>query len=257
MKKTYLALSVAAATLAFSAQSAVAQDYQMEVNAGYTSYSYDAGSDDSALSAGFNYYLEKVRTAGKPLAEAAFLGHNSNVGVSYSTQDKTDASSLNVNGEYWLDKIYLAAGLTNFDDGNDTTSVIGLTAGYMLQDSLRVQVSFGDKYILNGLVIDESAITVGGKYVAKLGGNNANLEGSFTSVDGDSIISLGGDFYLNNELSVGAAIGIPSVSGLENEIELRARYFFMPNISAQASYTLNNGYMDGDSALGLGVTARF
>lgn len=252
MKKTYLALSVAAATLAFSAQSAVAQDYQMEVNAGYTSYSYDAGGDDSALSAGFNYYLEKVRTAGKPLAEAAFLGHNSNVGVSYSTQDKADASELDLNGEFWFEKIYAAANLTRYDDGVDDGINYDLRAGYMIDPALLAYVGLedGDGYA-------ESVLKLGAKYVTKIGSNNVNLEGQYATSDGDSIISLGGDFYLNNELSVGAAIGIPSVSGLENEIELRARYFFMPNISAQASYTLNNGYMDGDSALGLGVTARF
>jgi hypothetical protein len=252
MKKTYLALSVAAAAVAFSAQSAVAQDYHMEVNAGYTSYSYDAGGDDSALGVGFNYYLEKVRTSGKPLAEAAFLGHNSNVGVSYKNTDKADVTDLGLNGEYWFEKIYAAANLTRYDDAVDDGINYDLRAGYMIDPALLAYVGLedGDGYF-------ESVLKLGAKYVTKIGSNNVNLEGQYATSDGESVISLGGDYYLNNELSVGAEVGIPSASGAENEIELRARYFFMPNISAQASYTLNSDYVDGDSALGLGVTARF
>ena len=252
MKKTYLALSVAAAAVAFSAQSAVAQDYQMEVNAGYTSYSYDAGGDDSALGVGFNYYLEKVRTSGKPLAEAAFLGHNSNVGVSYKNTDKADVTDLGLNGEYWFEKIYAAANLTRYDDAVDDGINYDLRAGYMIDPALLAYVGLedGDGYF-------ESVLKLGAKYLTKIGSNNVNLEGQYATSDGESVISLGGDYYLNNELSVGAEVGIPSASGAENEIELRARYFFMPNISAQASYTLNSDYVDGDSALGLGVTARF
>lgn len=103
----------------------------------------------------------------------------------------------------------------------------------------------------------ESTLKLGAKYVTKVSGKDVNLEGEYATNDGESIIRLAGDYYLNNALSVGAAIGLPSASGAETEIELGARYFFMPNISGQVSYTLNEGNADGDSALGLGVTARF
>src|SRR5690554_7632865 len=98
MKKTYLAMAVAAAS--FVATPAIAQDYQMEAGLSYISYDYDAGGDDSVTGVDFRYNLETVSTAGKPLAEAEFLGRNGGINLSYSDQDTVDNTNINRSEEH-------------------------------------------------------------------------------------------------------------------------------------------------------------
>src|SRR5690554_1232825 len=175
MKKTYLAMAVAAAS--FVAAPALAQDYQMEAGVSYVSISPDVGSSDSAMGIDFRYNIETVSTAGKPLSEAGFLGRNGGVNLGYMAVDKADTTALNIGGDYWIDDLYVAVSYVNFDDGDDKEGAIGLKAGYMIDDNLRVHVGFSNKGYVEGLGIgDENTISLGAKYVADLGGNFVNFE---------------------------------------------------------------------------------
>src|SRR5690554_531212 len=139
MKKTYLAMAVAAASLV--AQPALAQDYQMEAGLSYISYDYDAGGDDSAIGVDFRYNFETVSTAGKPLSEAGFLGRNGGVNLGYMAVDKADTTALNIGGDYWIDDLYVAVSYVNFDDGDDKEGAIGDRKSTRLNSS-HVRISY-------------------------------------------------------------------------------------------------------------------
>lgn len=230
-----------------------------EAGLSYVSISPDAGSSDSALGVDFRYNFETVSTTNRPLSEAGFLGHNGGVNVGYSAEDKADVTSLNVGGDYWFDKIYVAAGLTNIDDGFDKTTAFGIKAGYMLEDGLRVHVGLSNKGVVEGIgANDETTLSLGAKYVVDLGGNFVNLEGEFVNNSDFKLFSVAGDYYLSNELSVGVGLAKSDLDFADKlAVELGAKYFFVPNISGEISYTLNNNGFDKDTALGLRVAARF
>ena len=241
MKKTSLTLALAS-VFAF-AGTAQAQDYQAE--AGFSYIHVEVGEvSDSAMALDFTYYLEQVSTANKPLAEAAFLGRNSNVGVSYLTFDEADADALNFAGEYWANDIYVAADYTSADDADE----IAVNVGYMLKDGLLGYVGMIDA---DG--VDETTLLLGAKYVASMGANYVNLEGELLTNDGNNLLSLAGDYFINNETSVGVRVAESDVDGVETTFGVGASYFFMPNASAAVEYTTQ----DETDMLALRVAARF
>src|SRR5690554_5255598 len=241
MKKTYLAMAVAAAS--FVALPVLAQDYQMEAGVSYTSISPDVGPSDSAMGVDFRYNFETVSTAGKPLAEAAFLGRNGGVNLGYSAIDKADETNITVGGNYWFEDIYVAAELDMFDygftDGNDYQ----LTAGYMVSDSMLAYASYldGDGYA-------SASFLLGTKYIMDLGANKANLEAELAIHDAINMVNLVGDYYLNNELSVGVFTALSDDTDLvDHTFGVAAKYFITPVVSGELDYTMK----DKDSAIGI------
>lgn len=253
MKKTYLALAVAGA--AFIATPAIAQDYQMEAGLTYAAVDFDSSflEDDSAIALDFTYYLEQVSTADKPLAEAAFLGRNNNIGLGYTKVDKADVDIINLNAEFWFEDIYAAADIDRWDDGDDDGIDYAIRVGYMLDNGLLAHVTYADS--------DESGSKatygLGAKYVTQLGDNFVNLEADYSNNDGDSLIAVSGDYFLTHELSIGAGLAKADVSGSKLEIDVGAKYFFLPNVSGEVAYTINNGGVKKDSAIGVRLAARF
>src|SRR5690554_3029953 len=248
MKKTYIAAAIAAA---FSfAGVAQAQDYQMEAGLSYLALSPDVGPSDSAIGVDFTYFLETVSTNNRPLSEAYFLGHNSNVSAFFAQLDKADTTTLSLGGEFWLEKVYLSAGLTNADDGiaNDDFNDYEARVGFMVQDGLLLNVGFadGDSYA-------DPSILLAAKYVGKLGENFVNLEAELETNDGDSMLSLVGDYFFSNEFSAGLRVTETDVSGVKTQFGVGAKYFFTPVASVEAEYTTQ----DSDNAIGLRVAMRF
>ena len=242
MKKHYLAVAVAAA---FAVQGvAHAQDYQMEAGASYI----DLDGDDSAVGVDFTYYLETVSTANRPLAEAYFLGRNSNLGASYATADEADLDVIAVGGEFWFQDIYVAAALSQEDDGVDTFDDYLVRAGYMLQDGALVYIGFddGDSFI-------DPTYHIGAKYVGKLGENFVNLEADLASNDGDNTLSLLGDYFFTTEFSAGVRVSESDASGVDTEFGVGAKYFFTPTISGEVEYSTQDSF----DTIGLRVAARF
>lgn len=241
MKKTTLALAMASAfTLAGTAQ---AQDYQAEAGLSYIDIEVGDFSD-SAIGIDFTYYLENVATEGKPLAEAAFLGRNSNVGVSYVTFDEADVDSTTFSGEYWHEDLYINADYTS----SDNADAIELNLGYMLQDGLLAYVGMIDED-----EVEENTLQIGAKYVAEMGANYIALDGELQTNDGNNVVSLSGDYFINNETSVGVRVAESDVDGVETMYGLGASYFFMPNASAAIEYSTQ----DETDMIGVRVAARF
>lgn len=238
MKKTTLAIAVAS-SFAFAGM-AQAQDHQVEVGASYL----DMDGDETILGLDATYYLEQVRTSGKPLAESAFLGRNSNVSLSFSNYDEADVNGFALGGEFWFDDFYVAAGYDDVDGNSD----ISARLGYMLQDGALVYVGIDDEEL-----VDENTYILGAKYVANLGGNFVNLEGELLTNDGDNAISLAADYFVNHEMSIGLRVEESDESGVDTTWGVGARYFFMPNMSAELEYKTQ----DSANTIGLRLAARF
>jgi hypothetical protein len=253
MRKTAFALAFAAAAGFGTAQ---AQDYQMELEAGYSDFNPDVGSGDSAFDASFTYFIERVATAGKPLAEAAYLSSASNVGVGYVSFDEADADAVGVFGEFWFDQFYLSGSYVTAElDGVDVDT-IGGRVGWMLAPGFRiaggidrVDVDFPGVDARNDLVLEA-------KYVASLGGGAAfNLEGRAIFLDDpidDEEFEFAGDYYFNPAFSIGAGL---SIADQNDNWSLRTRYFITPAIAGQLEYFTEN---DGDDdAFRLSLSVRF
>lgn len=259
MKKTSLVLAISAIA-AFSSQTVLAQDYQMEAGLKYIGLDYDEGGSDSVIAVDFSYYLEQVSTAGKPLAEAAWLNRNNNVGLGYTTVDKADLDILNLNAEYWFEDIYFSADLDRWDAADDDDIDLQVRVGYMVADGLLAYA----KVHKETSWYDKTGFGVGAKYVADLGGNFINLEGEANSIDGNLKLDLAGDYYLNHEFSVGASLAMLSLDDkykdlIDDKLEVgvNAKYFFLPNVYGALEYTLNDDNVDKNTAIGLRVAARF
>ncbi|MES0874954.1 putative porin [Sinimarinibacterium thermocellulolyticum] len=241
MKKTAFALALAAAAGLGTAQ---AQDYQMELEAGYSDFNPDVGEGDSAFDVAFTYYLDRVATAGRPLAEAAFLANASNLGIGYLTFDDADADAIGVNGEFWFNQLYLNGSYTAAEIGNVDVDTIGVRAGWMLMPNLRIAAGVDRTDVDVPGAEETDDIVVEGKYVADLGGGMAlNVEGSVTFLDDpadDEVFEVAADYYLNPAFSIGAG---GSFADQDDNFLLRARYFVTPAIAGQVEYFTQN---DGD-----------
>ena len=217
MKKTYLAVAVAAA---FAVQGVHAQDYQMEAGV-----SYADDSNDSAMGLDFTYHIETVETADRPLAEAAFLGRNSNVSAFYvNPDDSALEDTLGLGVEWWFDNIYAAAGFSDTDGDNE----LALRLGYMLEDAFLVYAGFNDSDSM-----DVSGMSVGAKYV----GNSINFEAEVIRYDDDSDTAqfiVAADYYINNSFSVGATAD--KFESAAATYGIRSRYFVTPVLSAEVGY---------------------
>lgn len=253
MKKTAFALALAAAAGFGTAQ---AQDYQMEIEAGYSDFNPDVGEGDSAFDASFTYHFDRVATAGLPLAEAAFLQNASNLSIGYISFDDADADAIGVQGEFWFEQLYLRGGYTAAEFGGVDVDTISARIGWMLAPSLRLAggVERVDPDVPGADARNDMVIEA--KYVTQLGGGSAlNLEGSVTFLDDpidDEVFAVEGDYYLNPAFSVGAGL---SFADDDDNFELRTRYFFTPTIAGQFEYFTQN---DGDDdAFRLSAVLRF
>ena len=238
MKKTCLALAVAAACSFHGV--AQAQDYQVEAGIFYI----DFDGDDHAIGVDGIFYLDQVQTAGRPLAEAAFLGRNNNIFASYVTVDDLDIDIFSLGGEFWINDFYVAAAYTDFD--GDAEYDVAL--GYMLSDNLLLSVIYSD-----GEEIEEETISLNAKYVAKLGNNFVNLEASISDTDGDTGIAVLGDYFFTNEFSAGVRVSDSGVSGEKTAYGVGARYFFTPTISGELEYETEDSF----DTIGVRLSARF
>ncbi len=247
MKKTYLAVAVAAA---FAVQGvAHAQDYQMEAGLSYIDIDNN-GFSDSAIGVDFTYHIESVNTQDRPLAEAYFLGRNSNVGASYVTIDEDEIDVLGLSAEFWFENIYVAADFSREDDGlfDETFNDYSARLGYMMSDSLLgyVGMADGDSFV-------KSSILVGVKYVADIGAGFVNLEAELETNDGDNALSLIGDYFFSHQFSAGLRVVETDVDGVDTGFGVGTRYFFTPTVSGELEYFTQ----DDVDVIGLRVAARF
>lgn len=252
MKNTYLALAVASAALI--AAPAIAQDYQMEAGVSYSHISPDVGSNDYAVGVDFRYNFETVSTEDRPLAEAGFLGRNGGLNLSYNTQDKADVDTIQVGGDYWFNDIYVAATYLATDVQDQDRDDYDVRVGYMVNDNLRVHLGYTD---VDRPKYNKGSVLLGAKYVANLRGHFVNLEAGWAENDDYRVLNARGDYFIANNLSVGAGLIKSTEDGSTIQADLGAKYFVLPNLSGELVYSINNATTKDDSAISLRLAARF
>lgn len=244
LKLFFAAIGIAASGVA------IADAYQSEVGATAARWDND-GINSSVNSYGVNgkYYFNLVKTDNLPLAEAAYLGKNSNVFAdfsrNYSKGYLADSKVLSGGVEVYMPEnfLYVKIDAAHYSYDHDSDNMAIATIGLTPLDGLLVTTSWDS---------DESYhANIAAKYVTAIGsGQFINVEASLADTDFGTYKSIGGDFYLDNTFSVGAEI---SDDDLGTDYTVRTRKFFSEQFSGELSYT--------DSDLGnevaIGASYRF
>lgn len=242
MKKQLLC---AAAMMAVSGW-ATAGSYQSEVAGKLESSESDGGGDSTSLGARGAIYFAPVSTAGKPLAEAAFLNRASNVkgALDFIDADNVDMTITRLGVEVYIPRsiVYLGVNYNRIDTDDWDDNFWTVTGGITPIDGLLVTTTYNEEagYDLN----------VAAKYVAQLGGQQAvNFYGSFVDDDSNSY-TAGFDFYFNRQASLGLEI---TDAGSNTTYTFKGDYFFTETFFAGV-YFAN---ADSSDTIGAEVGLRF
>lgn len=243
-----LKMMVAVSALALSG-AALAESYQAELNANAVRYDLDGlSSTENMYQLSGSYYFNAVNTSNLPLAEAAYLGQNSNVFAEFNDYPRQHGNPsqefYRVGAEFYIPEsfLYVKAGGSRYQsDGwhhHDWFTTLGVTP----LEGLLVTTEYNHDAGYDANIY--------AKYVTDLGGNYVNLEAGVSDSEDGTITQLGGDFYIDNSFSVGAEL---QNQHSDNTYTLRTRKFFSDNFSGQLSYT---DAPDGNIVMA-GLTARF
>ena len=242
--KTLVAIS---ALLASGA--AIADSYQSQVGARAWRGDFDGvSSKTNVYGIAGAYYFDAVKTTNVPLAEAAFLGKNSDVHAQavHTSQPGPDVNNYDVGAEFFIPEsfLYVDAGVqqSKIKGGrtdNDWYTSVGITP----IDGLLVSTSYAhdEGYDPN----------IKAKYVTALGaGEFINVEAQYVDGDNYTYKSVGADYYFDNTFSVGGEL---SNIYSDNSYTVRTRKFFTEAFSGDLAYT---DAPDGN-IISAGVSVRF
>lgn len=222
---------------------AAAQDYQVEVNAGYVS---DTEYDIDAVALGGTYHWQQVSTAGNPLAEAAFLERVGGISVNYLNVDTNagDFDAWALEADHYFDGgFYLAGRYTMPDEGDNTW---GASVGFVPVDGLLLAVDADD----NGDDVDYTGRV---KYVGKLAGDTAwGLDAAIA----DETYTLGASYFFNAAFNIGADLIVQDEAD-STALALEAKYFFTPAVWASAAYSTDVAGDAEISTWGIAAGLRF
>jgi hypothetical protein len=240
MKKNLLLIS-----FSLLSASIFAQPYHSEVSVEY------ANSDDSitTLSLQDSYYFDGVTIDNTAWAEAAFMGRNNSVSLDYTNyhykNSNIDSYSLNLNGDYHYNNIFIGASILYIDtelngfSADDT--IVGAELGYFFDKNWLVSVNANNDDFSNSLTINT-------KYIATLSEQSfINLEASLNNESNDLLAAA--DYYWSPQSSVGLVLSTDS----NLNAGLRGQHFFTPTVSAQINYFS----YDYDDIYSVGLTGRF
>jgi hypothetical protein len=244
-----LKLIVAAFGLVTSAI-AGAESYQADVGlAAQRTDSDGINSDQKMYELTGQYFFNAVRTDNLPLAEAAYLGKNSNVfaGVDHIPKQNghSDAQIYAAGAEFFIPEnfLYVMAGGLHVDGSGDTYNDWFTTVGITPIDGLLVTTTYSHE--------EGYDANIHAKYVTAVGDQFVNLEAGVTDGDKDTEYVIGGDFYFDRTFSVGAEYSDSDDFG--KSYTVRTTKFFTENISGSLAYT----DADEENTTMLGVNFRF
>ncbi len=261
-----------------------AHAYQAEINAGYENTDIDGFGDDvDTFSIGGKYYLNGVQVKNAPLAEAAFLGKASNIGLAYtnaSTEDEgaeLEIDTVGINGEFFIpnSQFYVSGSINRaevtvedeFGTASDDNTGYAIEAGYLPINGLLLAAGVskenidahqaGKKGFINtfssaSALADDTALTLRAKYVTLVGNHYANFEAS-TAFGDETAYGVAADLYVDPTLSVGVSVNDATLDDFDTVFSVRAQKFFTPAIAAGLNYTTT----DGADSFGINGTFRF
>lgn len=238
-----------AATVLATSGFAVADAYQAEIGANAARWDANGNSSVNAYDVNGKYYFNLVNTNNLPLAEAAYLGKNSNaflaIGRNYGHGFLPDSKTYSGGVEVYIPESFLYIRVEGAHESytNNSDSHALTTIGLTPFDGLRVTTSWDS---------DEGYhANLDAKYVTALGnGQYINVEASLADTDWGTYKSIGGDYYFDNTFSVGAEI---SDDDLGTNYLVRTRKFFSEQFSGDVSYADT----DFGNAIAVGVNYRF
>ena len=262
----------------------VAHAYQAEIKASYENTSFDGDNEDlDTFGISGKYYLNGVQRQNSPLAEAAFLGKASNIGLAYANssinEDGADLEidTIGLNGEFFIpnSQFYVSGSLNRseatiegeFGKVSDDNVGYALEAGYLPVDGLLIaagvakenldpvylsQNGFIDTFSNISSVADETAVTLRAKYVTQIGNHFTNFEGA-TYFGDETAYRLGADLYIDPTLSVGVSFMDTTLNEFDTVWSIRAQKFFTPALAVGLNYTTT----DGADSFGINGTFRF
>ena len=276
MKTKTIAYGVGLAVM-FCVTGAQAGSFQTEAG-----FKNDMTDIDSNNDVGGTYYLQPVQSSG-PQAEAAFLAKASGVKASVGTVDATiasvgvDGNAYGVGVDYLLPvhDIKLGVDLQSVDvsaaGSSIKTSMTTLGVGKYLDDRKYVGFNYGTgtNSVTGFPDTDATDISIGGKWLLNQAGKNINLEATVaqqnlddgTTSDTNNVISVGGDYYVDNSLSVG--MGYQTNSGDDTTVEgstiaLHAEKFVTEALSVAMVYSkFSADSATDETAISLTVGGRF
>jgi len=227
----------------------VADSYQTEITGSASRYDMDgASSKVDYYDVEGVYHFKAVNTTNLPLAEAAYLGKNSNVFaglVDYPHQNGDPSLQIyQVGAEFYIPEnfLYVKAGASRYSSGSYRNNDWFTTLGVTPIDGLRVTTEYSHEAGYD--------VNIHAKYVTDIGsGQFINVEAGVSDADSGTIFQFGGDYYIDSTFSVGANI----VDSDEDAYTLRTRKFFSESFSGELSYT------DGDysNTVALTLAVRF
>ena len=227
-----LKYTVAIASLFVSAIS-IAESYQAEVGVNASRWDENDSKNKSRnyIVDGI-YYFNEVSTNGRPLAESAFLGGNSNVFAEFDQyphqNNRPSAQAYTAGAEFFIPEsfLYVRAGAIRVSTAGKHSSDWFTSIGVTPIDGLLIST-----YYNNDVGYDAN---VSAKYVTELGGDHfINIEAGVADNDVGTDTKIGGDFYVDSTFSIGGAITEIS----KNEYyEIRTRKFFTGNFSGNLRY---------------------
>lgn len=252
MKKQLVALG-AAALMAWSVPT-LARDFQAEVGGSYIYFDPKAGDSDYTLGADVRYFFNTVQTEGRPLAEAAFIGRNSNAFAAVTHTDEADDASFNVGTEWYVGRFYARAEVDRITTNGSRSTDGEIAIGFVPVDGLLFQAGYGK---IRKTDIDRAFL--GAKWVTLFGSSQAlNLEARFDSIDdglSTKTAEAAVDFYFNRRLSIGGRYNyVDNDLGNESAYGGGFRAFITPLLSLEGEYLRDE---DKNNVYGLRLAARF
>lgn len=259
MKKTILAIAVAAASAAATA------DYQGEVGVAYGQGEVAGTTDFDTTGFSGRYNFEMVDTSKGPQAEAAFLSKSSSIGVDYSSfePDVSGADDIDTMGVdvriVTQTNLIVEAAYGQEDDGNDDTDTFSLGVGTYLNDNTDIVATYSN---IDGDGDDVDALNLDLHSVMKLQGTASvayDLGAAYIDADEDDGYSLnaGVTYYVDNNLGFNLAADMMDVGEYDsNTVSVGVSYFPMPELELTADYFDAGGDVEADGFM-LGAAVRF
>ena len=275
---------LASLALALMASSSFAYDAQIDTGFSYFDRDDDITDAEGQFDLTGTVYFNPVIAKNAPLNEAAFLGHDSNVSLSYNynywdsktlsddlgnnVSQESKAHHIGVGIEYFVEQFYLN-GQVGFRQAKDETkiqSVLGSAKYKDDYDATTYRALVGYMPISNLLLAtgidscqgdednDDNRFALVAKYVAPVGqGQFINLEADAAWGDVDNI-NLAADYYFDPAFSFRLTYHIED-DGDDNTdfFSVRSKYFLNPNFAVGGAV----GFGDDVQGFNLNATLRF
>ncbi len=270
------------------------EPFQLEAVLGYESSKN--GTDSTVIGGGVAWYFEKVVGRNKPLEERAFLGHTPFGGLVVNQLELDDGAGSKGDGLiYTLAGRYAGeagerpltlgasfhAGTIKTDDPIFGKWDLNITnwegrVGVWFQPDFEVGVLFGKNeresvFTLGTIVSEDTIIGVYAKTVQEINGKFVNIEAGFRNIkrmfpvspsETNTEFEIGGDYYINPGMAVGAALTVKSGDDVLSEgttIEVRGSYSAKSMLGAELSvsrFSAGNNGIDDKTAIWFALVYR-